>query len=359
MDLQFIAAANLNSLLAGLASSLEVFIPSAVANRLAWQSAADEVSGKPPATGLKTSWQRLAPDKFYQTTAVRVDHPVKGFFFPAQEGVGAYPAAKPLEPGAPKRAIVGAKGCDLAALKSYDAVFGGDVKDDFYLTKRQNTLLIAADCPEPAETCWCTVLGGKPWPHEGFDLALAAVEGGYVVEVGSEPGKALFEKSRGFFTPATGAQVQQREAARRGAESKLKDANAGYQVKESRQKLVKRQDRAGQWAEGVSTCVECGACLFACPTCHCFLLHDYPAGQGTATRAKAWDACIYGGYHLMAGGGSPRADLVKRFRNRWLHKFDYFVDSFGLEACSGCGRCISGCPGKIDLRKVIKSMEGG
>lgn len=116
--------------------------------------------------------------------------------------------------------------------------------------------------------------------------------------------------------------------------------------------------REDEWQEGVSTCVECGACLFACPTCYCFLLHDYPVKGGGAVRAKAWDACIYGGYHLMAGGGSPRADLVKRFRNRWLHKFDYFVDAFGFESCCGCGRCISCCPGQIDLRKVIKSLEG-
>jgi len=362
LDLQFITAANLNSLLASLSSSAEVFVPRRVETKLVWQSASAEAAARPAAEpSPATGWQRLAPDRQYQTTAIRVDHPVKSFFFSAQEGVGSYPAVAPAEPKAPRRIIVGAKGCDLVALKTYDAIFAGDgVKDDFYTTKRRNTLIVAADCPEPAETCWCSMLGGKPWPVDGFDLALAAVEGGFVVEVGSDQGKALAEdgRTKGLLSPASAAHGQQREASRRAAEERLKAANAALAVKDSRQKLVKRQDCAARWVEGVSTCVECGACLFACPTCHCFLLHDYPAGGGKSVRAKAWDACIYGGYHLMAGGGSPRADLIKRFRNRWMHKFDYFVDGFGFEACSGCGRCITCCPGKIDLRKVIKSMEG-
>jgi hypothetical protein len=158
LNLQFIAAANLNSLFASLPST-EVFVPRVAERRPVWESA--PAAPRPGATG----WQRLSPDRPYQTTAIRVDHPVKGFFLPAQEGVGAYPAAKPLEPRSPRRVIVGAKACDLAALKTYDAVFTAEpVKDDFFAARRKNTLIVAADCPEPAPTCWCTVLGGKPWP---------------------------------------------------------------------------------------------------------------------------------------------------------------------------------------------------
>lgn len=340
MEPQFIPAAGFNALLARMALSAEVFVPKT--------------------SGEKTSWQRLAPGGEYHPTAVRVDHPAKGFFFPAQEGVGRYPASAPAEPSAPRRVLVGVKACDLVALKTYDAVFGGgEVKDDFYLAKRANTLLVAADCPQPAPTCGCALLGGKPWPEEGYDLAISPVDGGFVVEAGSDKGRAVLEENRGAFAPAGSGQIEKRQALRRSAEAGLKEINAAHVTSAGRQELVRRQDRAGRWQESVSTCVECGACLFACPTCYCFVLHDYPAEGGGGVRAKAWDACIYGGYHLMAGGGSPRADLIKRFRNRWLHKFDYFVDQFGFESCSGCGRCIAGCPGKIDLRQVIKSMEGG
>ncbi len=339
MNPQLITTANLDRLLSALASSAEVFVPKVI--------------------GERTAWQKLPAEGGYRTTAVRVDHPAKGFFFPAQEGVGSYPAKEDFAPGAPARVIVGVKACDLVALKTYDAVFGeGDVKDEFYLSKRDNTTVIAADCPEPAPFCGCSLLGGKPYPQEGFDLSLAEVEGGYVVEVGSEKGQKIVRGSSGSFSEAPADKLAQREAARGAALDRLELVNENYRTEAGRQELVGRKGREAQWREGVSTCVECGACLFACPTCYCFLLHDYPRPDGGGQRAKAWDACIYGGYHLMAGGGSPRADLVKRFRNRWLHKFDYFVDAFGFESCSGCGRCITGCPGKIDLRKVIKSLEG-
>jgi ferredoxin len=364
LGLQFITTANFNNMLAGLASSAEVFVPRAVPQVTAWQAPLAE-GGPVPAVALggvrpaRTSWQRLTLTERYATTPYRVDHPIKGFFFAAQENVGRYPSATPLEPSAPKRIVVGAKACDLVALKTYDAVFaGGDFKDGFYQARRASTLIVAADCPEPAETCWCTTVGGKPWPTEGFDVLLSDAEGGFLVEFGSEAGRAAFEKARGLLVEATPEQAGRREAARRGAERRLADINKDLRVDGPRQKLVRRQDRAKEWLGGVSACVECGACLFSCPTCYCFLLHDYPASGGAAVRAKAWDACIYGGYHLMAGGGSPRSDLVKRFRNRWMHKFDYFVDSFGFESCSGCGRCIGCCPGEIDLRKVIKSLEG-
>jgi ferredoxin len=338
VDLKYLNAEKLNDLLLSLTSSSEVFVPKVVDG--------------------KTAWQKLGPEARYKTTAARVEHPLKGFFFPAQEKVGTYPAAEESAPTAPDRVVVGAKACDLVALKTYDKVFGeGDVVDDFYLAKRQKTTIIAADCPEPLETCGCSLVDGKPFPEDGFDLCLSEVEGGFVVEVGSEKGRKLAGGVSGL-DDATEAQQSQRKAARGAAAERLQGDNTQFGVSVSRQELVRRSDRDDQWREGVSTCVECGACLFACPTCYCFLLHDYPREGGGGERAKAWDACIYGGYHLMAGGGSPRADLVKRFRNRWMHKFDYFVDAFGFESCSGCGRCISGCPGKIDLRKVIKSMEG-
>ena len=338
VNLQYLDAAKLKDFLQSLSASAEVFVPKSVGDR--------------------TAWQRLASGAEYRTTAARVEHPLKGFFFPAQERVGSYPSGGEAEPAAPNRVIVGAKACDLVALRTYDKVFGeGEVVDDFYLAKRRNTTIIAADCPEPLESCGCSLLGGKPYSEDGFDLCLSEVEGGFVIEAGSAKGEKLLGGASGL-SGASEAQKSQRKASREAAAERLERINAGLHLSASRQELVRRSDRDDQWRDGVSSCVECGACLFACPTCYCFLLHDYPREGGGGERAKAWDACIYGGYHQMAGGGSPRADLLKRFRNRWMHKFDYFVDAFGFESCSGCGRCLSGCPGGIDLRKVLKSMEG-
>jgi predicted aldo/keto reductase-like oxidoreductase len=39
-----------------------------------------------------------------------------------------------------------------------------------------------------------------------------------------------------------------------------------------------------------------------------------------------------------------------------MKKFDFFVDNLKMPACCGCGRCIEVCPGKIDIREVLKDL---
>jgi len=107
------------------------------------------------------------------------------------------------------------------------------------------------------------------------------------------------------------------------------------------------------WARNVETCVECGACLFICPTCQCFLLYDQKAGD-RFKRLKMWDSCVYKNFARVAGDANPREGLIDRFRHRYYHKLDYFPKTYGFEGCTGCGRCIVACPGEIDMRKVLK-----
>jgi Fe-S oxidoreductase len=58
----------------------------------------------------------------------------------------------------------------------------------------------------------------------------------------------------------------------------------------------------------------------------------------------------------VAGGGNPRKILWMRLRNRFEKKFDFFPKVSGITACTGCGRCISACPAKIDIRKVLRRL---
>ena len=65
---------------------------------------------------------------------------------------------------------------------------------------------------------------------------------------------------------------------------------------------------------------------------------------------------MYKRFALVAGGANPRAHLQERLRNRFEKKFDYFPEVSGDYACTGCGRCFSGCPAKIDIRKILKEL---
>jgi ferredoxin len=85
-------------------------------------------------------------------------------------------------------------------------------------------------------------------------------------------------------------------------------------------------------------------------------LFDQPA-EKRYERIKVWDSCFFAGYSRMAGGLTPRLGLADRFKHRFYHKFDSFVTNYGVEACTGCGRCSEGCMGNIDLRKVLQELE--
>ena len=56
----------------------------------------------------------------------------------------------------------------------------------------------------------------------------------------------------------------------------------------------------------------------------------------------------------VAGGANPRRYLYERLRNRFDKKFEFFPNVLGVTGCTGCGRCIEACPGKIDIREVLK-----
>jgi heterodisulfide reductase subunit C len=217
-------------------------------------------------------------------------------------------------------------------------------------------VIISADCTDPYETCCCTLLGNKPHVESGYDLNISKVEGGFIVEPGSEFGKKLLQEHSSLFRTATAEMISARAATRDATTRKVEAINREMGLTRRRQEIIRSAPGDPAWYPHVRTCVECAACLFSCPTCHCFLLYDQK-GRQAFERAKAWDVCIYAGYSRMAGGGSPRPFVVERFRHRFRHKYDQIVERYGMEGCSGCGRCIEGCPGLIDFRKVFRALD--
>jgi NAD-dependent dihydropyrimidine dehydrogenase PreA subunit len=287
---------------------------------------------------------------------VRAFQPLKPFFFSVLEEVAEFPAAdSPIRESKPFT-IVGAAGCDLRSIEALDKVFlEGDFKDPFYEEKRAKSLIIGFDCTEPVETCFCTLVGVSPFGEKGFDLNLTKIEGGYVVEAGSEKGKEAAEANKGIFKPATENHLSQRETIRNQAKELVEKQAKEYKPPGTWQELLAKSYDDATWARNVETCVECGACLFICPTCQCFLLYDQRTAE-KYKRLKMWDTCAYRGFTRVAGGANPREHLTERFKHRYYHKLDYFHKNYGFEACTGCGRCIVGCPGKIDMRKVLKEI---
>ena len=70
-------------------------------------------------------------------------------------------------------AFVGVRPCELAAIEIQDRVFlGGAHVDADYAARRADAFIVAVDCADPSDLCFCTSVGGGPGAREGFDLAL-------------------------------------------------------------------------------------------------------------------------------------------------------------------------------------------
>ena len=344
-NIAFITAPDLSRLLDLFAESADVYAPDAV----------EECNGTE-----SYSYSLRKAGQMYRFFGYRPSHPLKTFLFEGRMKVADYPVKDgegTPSPGKPVT-VVGCASCDIESLKSLDAVFLQDsFTDTFYRERRESALLVSADCTEPRETCLCTRSATKPYPTEGFDLNLSKVNSGYVIEAGSDKGTAVMEKNASLFKEATRAMLDERDRIREETVQRVNEINSDYALSQPRRELLGKMRESDQWYEHVSACVDCGACLFSCPTCHCFLLSDHTKADGDYSRYKAWDSCSYAGYSRMAGGSSPRLGLMERFRHRYLHKFEYYPINFGFEACSGCGRCIEGCMGNIDMRKVFTALD--
>lgn len=289
---------------------------------------------------------------------VRPFEPLKAFFSRAKEIV-----AKGFEDSIPHAtdkpfAIVGVKACDLKGFKIQDFVFKDQgLKDPFYIKNREENLIISADCTCAIDTCYCLALGVKPYPWQDFDINLSQIEAGFVVKVGSIKGEAVIKRNASLFKDAGEGQLGEREVQRvrvhREVEGNIKKNNVPSQ--ELFGGMIERNYKSAIWNDEAKTCVECGACNTICPTCHCFLLFDQRDEKQMA-RFRIWDSCMIKDFARVAGGANPRPKLWMRLRNRFEKKFDFFPKVSNVYACTGCGRCITACPAKIDIRRVLKRL---
>ena len=109
------------------------------------------------------------------------------------------------------------------------------------------------------------------------------------------------------------------------------------------------------WETLTQQCIDCGICTFLCPTCHCFDIQD----EGTpeqGCRVRLWDACAFREFTESAAH-QPRPKHYSRYRQRIMHKFQYYPLNFGEILCVGCGRCILHCPVSIDLRSMLETVK--
>lgn len=280
----------------------------------------------------------------------RTIDPAKILFYQPRESVF------PVTTGTIKRIIAGIKNCDLKAIQLLDkALLNNDFMDYAYKNLRDSTYIITSDCTEIHSSCHCTLLDGEPFSESGFDLNLSPVEDYYLITIGSEKGRELFElikKSYGLLDANESAYLKISKQRNRIIE-KLVIQNEKFLP---RNNDVLRSKNLSIWNEESKECIGCGACTNICPTCYCLILNDESV-EKKFIKVRSYDSCQLHGYAKVAGGASPRPKMYERFRNRYLCKFDYMKKNFGEPGCVGCGRCTEACAAKIDFREVIQNIS--
>ena len=287
---------------------------------------------------------------------IRVCTPSKEFLFPLRELAAIFP--EPLEPKEIEPfAVFGLKNCDLCSIEILDKVFAEkEFEDPFYVKRREKMFIISSDCSDPADSCFCNVLNGRPFAQSGFDLNISKVKGGFVVEAGSPKGEDFIKTHSELFIQAGDEVLAQRDKQRAETQKLLEQNNADLKFDVPVNEIVEKGRDSDVFDEEAKTCVEGQACTRGCPTCHFFYLYDTKR-EDYFSKMKMWDSCMRLAYAKVAGGANPRKVLGDRLRHRFMHKFSYFLERYGLDMCVGCGRCVDAEAGDVDIREVLKKLN--
>ena len=282
-------------------------------------------------------------------------HPPREKVWSARRTPGGFEVEPADEPAA-RLAFFGVRPCDLSAIKIQDQVLGrGQHADSPYAVRRSGVFIVAVNCTEPGETCFCASMGTGPEAGPGYDLSLTEMTGDgahqFLVEVGSPAGADVIA---GVPTgPAGETMARRARTAVAGAADRMgRSMPAGIL-----HDLMAASGDAARWDDVAARCLTCGNCTMACPTCFCTTVEDTTDLSGDhAERWQLWDSCFDLDFsHLH--GGPVRSTPRSRYRQWLTHKLGTWHDQFGSSGCVGCGRCIVWCPVGIDLTEEVAALQ--
>jgi len=283
-------------------------------------------------------------------------HPPRERLWSARRSETGEFAAEPADPDARPLAFLGVRPCDLRAIAIQDEILGAPRHPESgYARRRAEVLLIAVNCTEPGETCFCTSMGTGPRAEAGYDLLLTELSGPgeheFVAWSGSAAGEAILASLD--LRPAAAVTVGTADAAVDAAAGRM---GRVMQADGLRDLLAQSLD-AARWDDVASRCLTCGNCTMACPTCFCTTVQDSTDLTGDhAERWQSWASCFELDFSYLHGG-PVRSSGVSRYRQWLTHKLGTWHDQFGSSGCVGCGRCIVWCPVGIDITEEIAALR--
>lgn len=309
----------------------------------------------PTNTGTDIQYLPVSDVLKIDLSVIPLDSP-KEYVFPITESmyeVGDSKITPTLESW--NRVIFGIRPCDVAAfqcmLRFFKDYSDEKIPDPYFVEKMNKLTLVAYNCPEPKEHCFCTAMGTGPAAKSGFDLALSNLGTYYLVETGSVKGEEILS---GLSLPqASNVHLSEKEAMVKSCSEKM---NPGFEVQGIENVIDQSIDAVAK--KHGERCIACGGCNFFCPSCTCYNVTD-TIEEGLIRRERYWDSCMLQGFTWLAGMGPERATLGSRMKQRLMHKLSYTKTQYDAYSCTGCGRCSQVCPSYIFMEDMIREILGG
>ncbi len=295
---------------------------------------------------------RSADSGFFQYTCG--PHSWKRYLYPPDKrlfSVSFEDGGIQLEPTGPpdlSYAFLGMRACDLKALAVLDRVLAEQgCPDPDYQALRRKLFIIAVNCLQAGDTCFCASMGTGPRAEGGYDIVLNEIcePSPYrlIAEPGSRRGADLLS-SIGCTPASIAARVNVQFLLDAAADKMRK-----MQDLPDTHSLFDLQFDHPHWKTLQQRCLACGNCTLVCPTCFCHTIREAEfLEENRSQRQRQWDSCFSKAFSYMHGG-SIRTSIESRYRQWLCHKLSTWQEQFGLPGCVGCGRCRTWCPAGIDI----------
>ncbi len=281
----------------------------------------------------------------------------KEFLFPRKEDMFKFSGDKTdiLRDDA-KRLVFGVRSCDISAIALLDGFFGGKFVDDYYMSRRKNTVFISIVCNNPDPTCFCLGLGTGPFLKSGFDIQLTDLGDKYMVQTDSPGGSTLVKDHYYLFSKPKKSDLEEHYEILLSSQSRFEKR---INLEDIKEKILSNNISDSFWEWVAGKCLECGGCVYECPLCTCFNVIDRVESGCNGIRFRVWDTCMFRGFTKMAGNVWPAEKKITRIKRWYYHKLIYYPEQFGRFGCVGCGRCTITCPSHIDMATIAYRIELG
>lgn len=309
--------------------------------------------------GVVKKGSRYAFDELASSEDLQLDYdvtilPPKKYFQPPKEVLLKFVPEDPSSYAAVNDngpiTIIGIHYYDLAAIYMMDRAFLEGERDEHYMTKRENSLLIGLYPTRQFKYRFARSVV-KDQFYKVADLMLIDMGKDYAVEVVSEKGEKFLAGSSVGQNSYSLKEIEE-------AKNRIKDDQKLPVSVELSPEYLTRNYRHPAWEYFGEKCFSCGSCVLVCPTCYCFdVQEEIDLKLADGQRVRVWDGCMLEDFALVADGHNFRRDRGSRFRHRIFRKGKYLPEKYRYFGCVGCGRCADACTADIaGPVKVFKYM---